>query len=242
MIKIIAHYGGKERIAKELLPLLNAPHDRFVTPFAGFMSLELRKPRAQTEIAGDINTGTVDLLRTLRDNPDPLIQQLNSLTWNEALFQQCRGQRTAIEAIAFAAMSYLRGGSVSGFSQAQCDRNIGRDWAYLKKTSDRLQRYKIFEGDWRVTLDAIGKGNEDTLVYLDPPYLSGGENYLYTMSQEEHEKLLSWCIRTRCRVAISGYDSGLYYEYLHSWNRFVIPSRNSRKAERIECLWTNYEP
>lgn len=236
MIRVTGYYGGKNQLCRKIIPCL-PHHDRYCEPFAGFASVLLNKHRADLEVLGDLNLGTVEVLRSIRNIPETLISTLEDLPWSKALFEQCSPQENAVQALAFAAMSHHRGGSKSGFSQQQCDRNTGRSWAHLRQTSERLQGVKILYMQWRETLELLGRGDGKTLVYLDPPYLSGGEHYQKFLTPDEHEDLLIWCISTRCNVAISGYDSPLYSQYLKDWKRVEFPAKNTHRKDRTEVLW-----
>lgn len=235
-IRITGYYGGKDRLAAKIIPLL-PPHNRYCEPFCGFASVLLNKPRVNDEIIGDLNMGTVNALRAIRNVPASVIETLQTLEWGRELFEMVREQQTGIAAIAYVAMSHHRGGSRSGFSRQQSDRNLQRSWEHLYEVSDRLQGVKILNMHWKETIETLGKGDTETLIYLDPPYLVGGDSYQCSITPTEHEDLLIWAISSRCKVAISGYDSDLYQEYLGTWNRYEFPAKSSHRKEKLEVLW-----
>jgi DNA adenine methylase len=87
---------------------------------------------------------------------------------------------------------------------------------------------------------------ENTLIYLDPPYLMStrsSQRQLYTFElaeRHEHIALLDLARRLRCMVAISGYESQLYAEQLLDWrtSSFWTVNRAGRRVQ--EWLWMNY--
>jgi DNA adenine methylase len=134
-------------------------------------------------------------------------------------------------------MAHHRGGSLSGFSQQQCDRAARRDWSHLLRVSERLQGARIRCQDFR---KSFAQAVTDSMIYLDPPYLDGGQYYQHTMSEQDHHDMLTLAKRHDGPVAISGYDSELYLEQLHGWRRVEFVSQNAQREKRTEVLWMNY--
>lgn len=84
-----------------------------------------------------------------------------------------------------------------------------------------------------------------SLVYADPPYvlstLSGGRPlYRYSMTDEDHVRLLQLLVSLPCMVMISGYPSALYDGMLTGWRTldFWAMTRSGKPA--LERLWMNY--
>lgn len=87
--------------------------------------------------------------------------------------------------------------------------------------------------------------HKEDFVYCDPPYLFDTRScktpmYRYELEEKDHIELLTTIKLLNCYVAISGYDSKLYNDYLHSWRKIFIPTvkRNGKRA--IEVVWMNY--
>lgn len=87
----------------------------------------------------------------------------------------------------------------------------------------------------------------EAVLYADPPYLmstrrSKKKYYRFELSTDaEHERLLAWLLKFRCRVLLSGYWSELYAARLdpNVWRlvTFGVPTRSGRA---VECLWCNF--
>ncbi|EMB0750392.1 DNA adenine methylase [Providencia rettgeri] len=88
----------------------------------------------------------------------------------------------------------------------------------------------------------------DTLFYLDPPYVSdtrvkGNRYYNFEMTNEQHQELLNSVKEVNGKVLISGYDSDLYNCELSTWRKVTKDSRISAgrgTGIRTECLWLNF--
>ena len=232
------YYGGKASMVGQILPYFPKDIAVLFSPFCGFASVELATD-AQKLTLCDANINTITLLCAIRDNPDRLIESLSTSQWGRKFYEKCKqgAAPLAIRAMGLSAMSHHRGGAVSGFSQQQCDRAARRDWSYLLNVSTRLQGAVIRRLDFR---DSIKRAPAGSMLYLDPPYLDGGQHYIHTMSTEDHKEMLTIARGHNGPVAISGYDSELYSARLHDWRRVEFPARNAHRQSKTEVLWLNY--
>ena len=251
MKSVGGYYGGKARL-REIISNYFPPHRKLVSPFAGFASVELCKRPCELEILADINPGTVACLQTIRDYPSVMISHLKNADWDKRWFDfykltlQMHDRNSTlvvgIAALAYSAMANQRGGSVSGYSPQQAERASQRDWSYLLPISDRLSTVIIQRADWQTTLEAHPP-TPDTLYYLDPPYIKGGEFYQHTLDVADHELLLYQVADPRFtgKVAISGYESEVYDRILSGWRRVELPAQDNKRRNRTEILWMNYQ-
>lgn len=93
----------------------------------------------------------------------------------------------------------------------------------------------------------------NTLHYLDPPYAPDARvstsDYAHEMTEEQHVHLSEVAHVLKGKVAISGYDCRLYRNLYRGWRRFettktasVTSQQTGQRKQRVECLWTNYDP
>jgi DNA adenine methylase len=85
---------------------------------------------------------------------------------------------------------------------------------------------------------------EDVFIYCDPPYLPETrvkkKLYEHEMTFSQHVELLEILCSAGSRVAISGYPSALYENYLFGWNTFEYDAMTRGGTMRRECIWYNY--
>ena len=90
---------------------------------------------------------------------------------------------------------------------------------------------------------------ENTLFYLDPPYLhetrAATATYKHEMTADDHRELVATIKQCRGKVVLSGYPSLLYAEELVGWRRrdFQIDNKaagGKTKREMTEAVWMNY--
>lgn len=248
MVKPIGgYYGGKATLRHQIARWF-PNHANFVSPFCGFASVELFKPQSIREYLSDLNPGTIAALKLIQFSPTALIERLREMSWGKEQFMACSLAlmypekqdyfTLGISALAYSAMANQRGGSVSGYSPQQAARAKKRNWSYLHGVSDRLQGVELRCCPWQ---EALKDPTPETFYYLDPPYLQGGEHYQYPMPPEAHRELLEQITgKFVGKVALSGYDSDLYQQYLKGWRRVEINAQDNKRRARVECLWMNY--
>lgn len=120
-----------------------------------------------------------------------------------------------------------------------------RHWNRLpEELADIAARLRDVQIEHRPALELIKAFDHDNvLMYLDPPYVlstRGRKMYRHEMSDQDHRELLMTIRIIRAKVMISGYDCGLYREYLGDWNKVQIPARTQNNLRRTETLWMNY--
>jgi len=110
----------------------------------------------------------------------------------------------------------------------------------IEKIENRIKRVKFIVGD----IASHIPNDEQTFLYLDPPYIRAGVNmYTKEMSIEWHQQLLKRIRISRSKIMISGYHSILYDQELKNWEReswLKAVLCTKRKPKREEICWRNY--
>jgi DNA adenine methylase len=82
---------------------------------------------------------------------------------------------------------------------------------------------------------------EETLVYVDPPYLGetrdAGPDYRHEFTEADHIALAKVLRETKGKVVVSGYESELYNDLYHDWQVFKCKTTSVSNQERTEVLW-----
>ena len=58
--------------------------------------------------------------------------------------------------------------------------------------------------------------------------------------EEDHIQLLETIVHCSAQIMISGYDTPLYNDYLHTWDTLRIPNQTTSGVVREEIVWMNY--
>ena len=260
-------HGGKSYLASKIIALM-PPHLHYVEPFFGGGSVMLEKPyEGVSEVANDLNRELsnfwnvlrcplrfADLARLLEATP------FSEVVWKDA--GEYHNDPTVAHAFAFfvRCRQSLAGrmDSFAPLSRTRVRRGMNEQasaWINavdgLPAVHARLRRVVVLN---RKAVDVIRQQDgEQTLFYLDPPYLhetraTTGE-YKHEMTADDHGELLTVLASIKGKFLLSGYDSKMYqnYEHVMGWHRrvFELPNNSAggeTKRRMQEIVWMNYEP
>lgn len=250
---ILRYHGGKWRFAPWIISHFKE-HRVYVEPFGGAASVLLRKERAYAEVYNDLDGALVNLFKQVRDNGPELIRRLSLTPYSRSEFKDSyiesddpveQARRTVV-------------GSLMGFGSNSLSKNTGfrsnsnrssttpaHDFAnYPEKLMaiiERLRGVVIECRDFESIM--LSHDSEQTLHYLDPPYLKStrgpGNDYNHEMTDDDHVRMLHVAKSMHGMVIISGYDNGIYNNSLASWCKHIKPCFADGARPRTECIWIN---
>jgi DNA adenine methylase len=264
-------HGGKHYLAERIVRLM-PPHLHYVEPYAGGLAVLLAKnPDGVSEVVNDLECRLTNFWKVLQD--ESLFAEFHRLAeaipfseveWKEAkeasaaVHQPLEGPAAVRSAAAFFVLCRQSlAGRMKGFASLSRSRTRRRmneqasAWITavdgLPDVHARLRRVVVL---CRPAIEVIrSEDSQDTLYYLDPPYLketrSVPDVYGFEMSGDEHRELLDAVRSLKGKVMLSGYPSELYDSALKGWNRhtFDLPNNaasGKSKAREIEVLWCNF--
>lgn len=236
----------------------------YCEPMCAGASVFLNKNPSSNEVINDIDPGLAHIFKALRDEPKEFIERLKRITYSERAFKMAltRSKQVFEDYLDHAVNEYMlrrmsRGGMKKSF--AWSDRKRGGQPGDLNAWETMLGELPLISERLKNTI-VLNKSvfevvkvwdEDDTLFYLDPPYLhstrSEGSTQIYDheMSVDDHINLLNFAKNARGKVIISGYSSPLYNRTLKGWrlkkkNIANHSSQAKTKERRVECLWLNY--
>lgn len=260
MMPPVAYFGGKARIASQIVELL-PPHSHYVEPFFGSGAVLFAKPPAPHETANDLDGILMTFWRVLRERPNDLARACALTPHARAEYNAAAGldatDELELARQVFIKLTQGRSGRLrrTGWrhyvnpagSAASMPRYLAGYVDRIAAAAERLQRVSL---ECRPALDLIARyGTEpDVLLYVDPPYLGttrGNDNaYRHELRADaEHHDLADALHAVNAAVVISGYPSDLYDRDLYGgWDRHEIPATTAQgttPARRTEVLWSN---
>lgn len=252
----VPYFGGKQSTAQAIVALF-PPHEMYVEPYAGGLSVLLEKTPSPIEIVNDLDGDLVNFWRVLRDSPRELWERCEATPHSRVEFEDAsdfggndieRARKVWVR-LTQGRSGQLRptgwryntnpatapGVSMAGYLNAYRSR--------LLPAAQRLQNVSI---ENRPALDVIRQhGHSGALLYVDPPYLGStraSSGYRHDMlAAEEHSEMLEALLATDAAVVLSGYASPLYDEALTGWSRYEISAHTQESAKRTEVVWVNRE-
>ena len=253
------YYGGKAHLAPKIAALL-PPHDHYVEPFAGGLSVLLAKEPSQAETVNDLDGDLVTFWRVLRDQPEEL-ERVCSLTPHSVDEFVSANERTTASDLEVARRVFVV--LTQGREHSLKPRDAG-GWRRSLKTSARTPMPRVLSAQAeRISAVAermagVSIENDDALniirrygrepsvcIYADPPYLGetrgmGGGYGIDQKEEEFHREFAAACKEAKSSVVISGYDSALYAELFAGWERMDMTTRPTQSYDRkMEVLWSN---
>lgn len=175
----LTYYGGKQRLAPQIVPLMPA-HRVYLEPFAGGAAMLFAKPRCERETLNDLDGTIMRFWRALRDRPDELAAAVAATPYGR---MEWRGSRDEDADDDVEAARRLLVNVDQSFSRSRQSWSVpcigdgrGRwqpgSWENLPPrllaATQRLRGVALEQGD---ALDMIPRWDRaDALIYVDPPY------------------------------------------------------------------------
>ena len=121
----------------------------------------------------------------------------------------------------------------------------------LSGAIERLKEVQIENLD---IIDLVKKyDKEDTLFYLDPPYIpetrKQKKSYDHEMTNEQHKELVEVLLNIKGKVILSGYEHSIYDKLINNgWKKIMLgdytkysqKSNNGELEKGKEFVWINY--
>lgn len=254
--------GGKQSLAKQLIPLFPTDYDRYFEPFVGGGSMFFTLC-PETAVINDHNRWLIDTYRAVRDNWERVAGLLDELPNTKEDYLQIRSLNPWELSIERRAAHFI-------YLNKTCFRGLFRvnrkgqfnvpygaydrryyDPENLKSVSATLAHTTILSGDFELALADVTSRD---FVYLDPPYykLGGHSDFnRYTENQfreAEHFRLASLCrdLDSRgVRWALSNSNTEFVRHLYQGFHLHEVSARReinlkSQKRNILELLITNY--
>jgi len=262
-------FGGKYYMANDIINLF-PKHRVYVEVFGGAGHILFKKEPSEIEVYNDIDSGLYLFFKILRDeNKANLLKQKLDLTpYSREEFYHCRDTWrdeqddiekvrkwyvTAMQSFStnFSTWSHSKSKSRRGMSQA-VSQWLGKIEDNLPKAVERLKVVQIENMDYKDLLKKYD--GEDTLFYLDPPYIHKTRKmtyqYAHEMEDEQHEEMIDILLHIKGKAILSGYDNEIYNKLLNNgWKRVFLGEYDKRSEKAInesrnkgkEFIWINYD-
>lgn len=209
---IIPWPGGKRRLAKHILPHLEAKHRTYVEAFAGGAAVFFMRPEAApVEVLNDINSELVRLYRCVQHHLEELVRQYRWALVSREMFRwaQLQNVETLTDIQRAARFFYLQklafgarvAGQTFGVAANQAPSlNLLRIEEELSQAHLRLSRVTIEHLPWAECMRRYDK--PETLFYLDPPYWKVA-GYGTEFGIEQYEQLAETMASLKGRAVLS---------------------------------------
>lgn len=256
--RALARYlGGKNRIAPWIISHF-PEHRIYVEPFGGSAAVLLNKKPVFLEVYNDLYDRIVNFFEVLKDpeKSERLAGLLELTPYAQEAYKRSFdiSEDKVEDACRFAVNSMMSyGGGIhkpgfkrNGLLRATAYPATWRNYPEVVRECAAELRRRAVEINKMDALEVMSRyDSEDTLHYVDPPYVqyTRGKNVRYTheYDEDDHERLLVFLKGLKGMVVLSGYDSELYSGHLAGWLKDRKVSHDTCGNKKLECLWMNFE-
>ncbi|PAE90916.1 DNA adenine methylase [Shouchella clausii] len=251
-------FGGKGKVAKYIIQQMT-DHKVYVEPFGGAAHVISQKPRVSHEVYNDIDFVLVNFMLQARDNTSELIDAVSTLPYSRELYEKWKREELPTDPLERAVRFFYL--NRCGISKGNVDAIPKTGWRHSTKSNQnpakgylaaaeriaafakRMMGVQIECGDY---LEIIKKyDSEETLFYLDPPYVGKERYYAGGFGQADHEVLAETLNGIKGKAIISYYADPLIDDLYKGWakdtytaTRQIVGDKTSERTE--ELLLMNY--
>ncbi|MBD3352395.1 MAG: hypothetical protein GF364_12985 [Candidatus Lokiarchaeota archaeon] len=264
------YIGGKCRVSKQILSYM-ADHKIYVEPFFGSGGVFFKKGYKQVssqenyrEVIGDLDSNVTNFFEQLRNNYDEMMNKLQYLEYSEDLSKKAKtnseyyiNSNNIMKACLFFfnACSSFSGKVNHGFAYSKISRNnvytFQNKIKNLKNYVDRLKQTFIFNKSYDVLIDRFD--TEETLFYLDPPYLGCNKYAIQKKIPFNFDKFVTDVKAIKGKFILSYYKSDWLLDNFSDYNIIdikhsptcagkLVNGKRHIKEGSDECIVLNYDP
>lgn len=265
MKPLISYYGGKQRIASKIVPLI-PPHMLYCEPFAGGLAVLFAKGRPEVtnahyyhEVINDTDERLINFYRTFQTKFPEMLQRLTFTPMSEAEYKRSKALLADSSAsdVDRAWAYYIQiqqsfANKLSGGWQRTNkvpDRNRAAVWSNnidrLCACFERLSSVQIACTDALKCIQQFD--SENAFFYCDPPYPGAEQGHYDGYSVEDFTRLVECLANIKGQFILSNYDQPSVV-FPSNWRRVEIAATMSAAGgayngdkKRTEVLWLSPE-
>jgi len=242
MKPLISYYGGKQRMAHNIIPLI-PKHTVYVEPFAGGAAIFFLKPWPDVsnadhyrEVLNDKNSDLINLYRCFqdKDKAERLIHRLEFTLYSRGEYVTAKEKEEVLDDVERAARFYINiqksfsNSLSSGWRTSVYSHSLAATWANrinsLKDFFPRLSAVHIEQDD---AIAVIKRWDSpQTFFYCDPPYPGANQGHYSGYTTEDFKNLVSSLDECHGSFLLSNYDQ-TEVTMPQGWERFNFDASSS---------------
>lgn len=250
---IIKRIGGKTKMADRIIKIMPS-HKTYIEAFVGGASVYFKKPLSEVNIINDIDDYVINLYNDLKDI-DAFDLKLTDADVTKDKFMEyknkkkfCNNKQRLYNSLLLNKLSMLGKNTHYGVDNIKTGYKRIPKFKFLR---DNFNAYKtklnntiILNQDYKSVIQQYD--NEDTLIYLDPPYSDIKKGWGYKDNPEMQE-LINILFNIKGKFIMSyDYSDDIVKEFENNFNVYIIETKyGSRRSEDRskkvkELLITNF--
>jgi DNA adenine methylase len=252
----ITYYGGKQVMARHILPLI-PPHKIYTEAFFGGGAIFFSKEPSEVEVINDLNGEIVNFYRILVTDFWRLNELIRATLLSRADYEDAMvvyNHPKLFDPIkrAWAFWVLTNQGYASKIGSWGYDANgstmvkkiDGKKVEFTTAIRTRLERTQIECNDAGKVIQS--RDSKETFHYVDTPYIGSNMGHYSGYTDDQYRDHLQILARVEGKFLLSGYNSEILDQFIkkHKWHVLTFEkqlSASPNKAKRkIEVLVANY--
>jgi DNA adenine methylase len=262
----ITYYGGKQRIAPDIISMM-PPHKIYVEPFFGGGAVFFAKTKTRIEVINDHDNSLINFYSCVQNRFGELRELIRQTLHSETMYRHAKdiwnGRTEANELERAWAVWLITNGSYAGSMHGgwkwSNGTTGGHTGTFIKNKREEFaeqlhQRLSEVQISCRDALRVIAdRDTPDTFFYLDPPYPGCNQAHYSGYTHENLEDLLRILTKIKGTFILSNYWSDVLKTYVkeNSWSFRELEvnlkltnlgrgTREKKTQRRTEVLVYNY--
>jgi DNA adenine methylase len=256
----ITYYGGKQLMAKHILPLI-PEHNLYCEPFAGGAAVFFAKPQSEVEVLNDTNRELINFYRVVQSDFTSLEKEVKITLHSRDLHRKASVIYNNPDMFSELKRAWaLWVLSSQGFAGL-----IDSSWGYDKirnSTPKKIENKKeAFTMDLAIRLQQVqlecadalyiirSRDSKDSFFYVDPPYFNSEMGHYDGYSKDDFEALLKLLSTIQGKFLLSSYPSDILNKYsnMNEWHTesfsgtVSVAAKAGKQKLKVEILTSNYK-
>lgn len=255
----ITYYGGKQRMAPIIIPLI-PPHVLYAETFCGGAAIFFSKKPSPVEVLNDTNGELINFYTVIKEQFEELYQLIQHTLHSRMqhhhawiiynypeLFNEVK-RAWAVWVLSSQGFAGQLDG-VWGYDRSadSTSRKIYFNKAeFTEHYSRRLEKVQLENSDALYIIRS--RDSEDSFFYCDPPYFNSDMGHYKGYTKHDFENLLITLCSIKGKFLLSSYPSKLLVEYSkkHNWHTqqyeqlVTVNAKSMKEKKKIEVLTANY--
>lgn len=254
-----SYYGGKQNMARHILPLI-PQHTLYCEPFCGGAAIFWSKEPSGVEVLNDTNGELINFYEVVQKEFPALEMEVRISLHSRTLHRDA----TVVYNSPHLFTRVKRAWAVWVLATQSFSSMLNGTWGYDKKrntTSKKIHNKRdAFTEDYAIRLqnvqvestDALriirSRDSKDAFFYIDPPYFNSDCGHYDGYTIEDFEMLLKVLERIEGKFLLSSYPSDLLNDFKtrnkwvqNSFEQNVSVNKGSNGKKKTEVLTSNYQ-
>lgn len=256
----ISYYGGKQKLVKEIIPLI-PEHSLYGEPFVGGGAIFFAKEASDVEVINDTNKELINFYNILQ-NRFVELQKMVAVTLHSRslhrdaqvvyefphLFDEIK-RAWAVWVLSTQSFSAMLDGS---FGYDKTDNTTTKKISnkrsqFTEEFAIRLQNVQIECADALYVITS--RDTDNSFFYIDPPYFNSNCGHYLGYTEQDFENLLKLLVTIKGKFLLSSYPSPVLQRYQrpNGWNYKTfesgvsVNSKGGYMKRKWEMLTANFD-